>query len=508
MKRALALAFTVSFLIAGCKGKDESDKSAKPDEGDSPPAAGKTTHGSDTSAPSPVPDPGPKKSLPADTGEHSGPHQWSIRLGGTSRDSARDIALAPSGDIFLGGLIGAKEAEATATIAGSKLITEGVDAVITKLDASGKPVWARNFGGPGDDMIEAIAATPDGGVAVGGSFGDKLSFADKGVPAVGADDGFVAKFDADGRRLWAKRLGGEDIDSVYAMAADKDGNVYASGVFRQRAGFGDTELSSSGGAEAFLFSLDPHGNYRWVKKLDGPGTDYGRTVAVAADGSLYWLVEFSRRATLDKVTVDSAGNRDWAVFKLSASGEAQWAASYGGLMDDLAYRLTIDPAGDLLVAGAFSESMKLGETKLDAADESDAFVAKLDGRDGKAIWARGWGHKREDIAAAVATDRFGNVAVTGMYWNTVDFGGGDLKSAGEKDIFVVKLSPSGEHLWSKNYGGKQVDYARDLDFDADGNLLVGGTFYLTANFGGVDLTADSGKQPLPTGDMFVVKLGR
>lgn len=511
MKRALALVFAGSLLVAGCKGNGGSDKSAKPGDGDNAASAGKTTHGSDNGASAAVPgsiDRGPKKPLPADTGKHAGAHRWSLRLGGTSRESARDIARAPSGELFVGGLMGSKETESTATIAGSKLEADGVDAVIARLDATGKPQWARNFGGPGDDMIEAIAATADGGVAVGGSFAETLSFADTGVPAVGADDGFVAKFTGDGRRLWAKRLGGEDVDSVYAMASDKDGNVYASGVFRRRASFGDTELESSGGADAFVFSLDASGNYRWVKQLGAESTDYGRTLAVAPDGSLYWLVEFSRAVTVDGVVVESVGNRDWAVFKLSPAGKAQWAVAFGGLMDELAYRLVIDPAGDLIIAGSFDEALELGATKLVSAGEADAFVAKLDGRDGKVLWARSWGDKRADIAAAVATDRFGNVAVSGMYWNAVDFGGGELRSRGEKDIFVVKLSPTGDHLWSKNFGGEQVDYARDLEFDDDGNLLMAGTFYLTANFGGVDLTADSTGQKVPTGDMFVAKLGR
>lgn len=505
MKRALALVFTGSLVVVGCKGDG---KSANKDKGDNAPSAGKTRSDNGDGAKVPDKQPAtPKKPLPADTGKHEGAHQWSIRLGGNKRESARGLAADASGNLYIGGLMGAKETESTATIGPDKLTAEGVDAVVVKLDKTGKPIWARNFGGPGDDIIEAIAASPDGGVVFGGGFGEKLSFADRGVPAFGADDAFIGKYDADGKRLWAKRFGGEAVDNVHSVAVDKAGNVYASGVFRLTASFDDTELASSGQADAYLFSVDGAGKFRWVKKLDGEKNDYGRNVVIAPDGSIYWLVEFSRTATLGPVTLESVGNRDWAVIKLSPAGEAMWGVSYGGLFDDLVFGLAIDPSGDLLVTGAFNETLKIGDIELKAVDESDAFVAKLDGRDGKPLWAKSWGDKREDIGAAVATDRFGNVAVTGMYWNTVDFGGGPLKSNGEKDIFVVKLSPTGDHLWSKHFGGEQVDYARALMFDADSNLLVAGTFYLTANFGGVDLKADDKGESIPTGDMFLVELG-
>ena len=250
---------------------------------------------------------------------------------------------------------------------------------------------------------------------------------------------------------------------------DKQGNIYATGVFRLTGTFGDVELKSSGGADAYLFSVDASGKERWVKKLDGEKDDWGRTLAIADDGSLYWLVEFSRKATIGRVTLESVGNRDWGVIKMSASGEAVWGVSFGTLLDDLAYSLTIDPAGDLVIAGAFEETLKIGKSELKAAGNSDAFVAKLDGRNGAVLWAKSWGDKREDIATSAAVDKFGNIAVTGIYWNTVDFGGGPLKSNGEKDLFVVKLSPAGDHLWSKNFGGEQVDYGRAVMFDATDN---------------------------------------
>jgi hypothetical protein len=59
---------------------------------------------------------------------------------------------------------------------------------------------------------------------------------------------------------------------------DADGNAFAYGVFRQMAVFGiETEmpdtLYSNGLTDMFLMKYDTEGNYQWVRRLDGSGTE-------------------------------------------------------------------------------------------------------------------------------------------------------------------------------------------------------------------------------------------
>ena len=63
-----------------------------------------------------------------------------------------------------------------------------------------------------------------------------------------------------------------------------------------------------------------------------------------------------------------------------------------------------------------------------------------------------FGGTSDDIAYGVALDGSGNVVIVGQFQNTVDFGGGALTSAGDRDIFVAKYSPSGAYLWARRYG--------------------------------------------------------
>ncbi|HLN81480.1 MAG TPA: hypothetical protein VK392_09850, partial [Thermoanaerobaculia bacterium] len=62
-------------------------------------------------------------------------------------------------------------------------------------------------------------------------------------------------------------------------------------------------------------------------------------------------------------------------------------------------------------------------------------------------------------ASGIAVDGAGNVVVVGAFQNSVDFGGGSLTSAGGTDMFVAKYSASGAHLWSRRFGGASDDYA-------------------------------------------------
>jgi hypothetical protein len=68
-----------------------------------------------------------------------------------------------------------------------------------------------------------------------------------------------------------------------------------------------------------------------------------------------------------------------------------------------------------------------------------------------------------------------------------------LTSAGGADIYAAKYSPDGTHAWSKRFGGTSDDFGESVTADAAGNVVIGGSFRGTANFGGgdrVSLTQD------------------
>ena len=90
--------------------------------------------------------------------------------------------------------------------------------------------------------------------------------------------------------------------------------------------------------------------------------------------------------------------------------------------------------------------------------------------------------------------------ITGNFQGTVDFGGGDVTSAGNTDIFVLKLNSSGTFQWVNTYGSTSSDAGNGITVDSSGNAYITGYFQGTVDFGGGDVTSAGNL------DIFVLKL--
>lgn len=173
------------------------------------------------------------------------------------------------------------------------------------------------------------------------------------------------------------------------------------------------------------------------------------------------------------------GAEDAFALKLGPTGQTSWVRQLGTADRDLAFAVAADGAGNLLVAGATHGN--LAATNLGGAD---AFVSKLDAG-GNVLWTRQFGTASADEIGGVATDAAGNVIVAGST-------SGDLAgpNAGAGDAFVRKYDANGLELWTRQFGTGAGDWATDVETDAAGNvLLVGGTHgdLAAANAGGTDV---------------------
>ncbi|MFN4123060.1 MAG: T9SS type A sorting domain-containing protein [Flavobacteriales bacterium] len=85
-----------------------------------------------------------------------------------------------------------------------------------------------------------------------------------------------------------------------------------------------------------------------------------------------------------------------------------------------------------------------------------------------------------------AQDSQGNYVVSGYFEGSMDLDPGpgtfNVTSAGNQDIFVVKLNPQGQFLWGKTYGGAFQDFGREVHVDADDNIWLSGTFQRNVDF--------------------------
>ena len=429
-----------------------------------------------------------------------GEFRWATRAGGTGGDLGQGVAIDGSGNVLVAGYF-----TGTADFGGGPATAIGsYDLFVAKYTASGAYFWARHFGGTGLVVGQSVAVDANGDVAVTGYFTGTVDFGGGPLTSAGSYDIFVMKLSgADGSPLWAKRFGSPNDDIGYGVAVDGGGNVLVTGYFRDAADFGGGPLTSTyGGITLFVAKFSAGGAHLWSKSFWNTGVAIGYGIAADGAGNVAVTGSFTGRINFGGGDLTSAGGHDAFVASFSPDGGHRWSKRFGSTSFDRGYGVAVDRGGDVAVTGLFTYTVDFGGGPVTSAGSNDGFVAKLSGTDGAHLWSKRFGSTNVDYGYAVAVDAGGNVAVTGFFQGTVDFGGGPLVSAGLEDIFVEKLAgPDGAHLWSKRFGGTSTDYGYGVAIDGAGNVLSTGYFQNSADFGGGPLTS-AGRQ-----DAFVLSLG-
>lgn len=510
-RRTICIALLSALAFAGCdSSQNRADKA--PATQPEPPASPKATQ-PDTPAPAPAPVPTradstsaqPFAALQADPGKHAGAHLWSRRIGSDDQDSVRTVAIDAAGNVAVAGhySTGADFGD------GKAVEAQKVDAFVALYDPEGRLLWVIHFGGPGEDTGNAVTFDTQGNVLVAGLFTGEIMVGSQKLVGQGSDDAFVAKIGRDGTTVWARRFGGLDSDAAHDVVAGPGGDIFLTGSFKGKVlAAEDLRLESKGNEDIFVMRLDAAGDLVWLKQFGARWRDFGQRLALDRRGDLVLLTVFTGEVSFGGEILKPEGNQDVAVVKLNSNGEHIWSRRFGSHFNELGLGLAVDLAGNIAISGSFDNEITFGGDKLVGKGESDVFVARFD-PEGKHLWSRAFGSVREDIGYGVGVDKYGNITVGGWFWGTVDFGGGPLQAKGQnKDAFLLKLSASGEHIWSKRFGGQDHDQTRGVAVNEDGRAAVAGIFRFALDLGGPPLQAVSKPgDKAPPADVFVAVFG-
>jgi len=303
--------------------------------------------------------------------------------------------------------------------------------------------------------------------------------------------------------LWSVRHGGGSNDYLRDLATDSSGNVLIVGSFNSsNLDFGGGALNHAGSLDLFVAKLGSDGSHAWSVAW-GDGSD-DEALAVVADFADNIYVAGSFAGSLDvgnPPVLNSAGGRDVFVMKLNAAGQPLWQVGFGGGGDDKVRDLAVDAAGDVVIAGSFRGTVDFGGGQpRTAVDSEDAFVVKL-GASGAYQWDLAFGGNYDDAAEGVAVDAAGVTYIAGWFNTKIQIGSGpNIDGGGYYDAFVAKVDASGNHVWSQNFGPGDMQYAYAIAIDGDSNVVVGGGFHNSIDTGGGDLFSYGRR------DAFVVKL--
>lgn len=373
---------------------------------------------------------------------------WAKQITGISQvEEGKGIGLDAMGNVYSAGIF-ADSADLDPGAGIQMAYTHGGDDIyVQKLDLLGNFVWAFSIGGSGADVVHDLYTDAAGNTYITGQFKDTVDF-DPGagvtnLVALANDDIFFAKYDASGALVWAHRIGGTANDQGHGITADLSGNVYITGYFKG------------------IVDFDPGAN---VANLTGNGIE------------------------------------DIFVAKYDSSGNYLWAHSAGGANTDIGQSIAVDYMGNVLVTGNFNGASVdfdpgPATVSLSTNGMADIFVASYNDT-GKLNWAKSIGSDSTDDGLGIITDLHRSVFVTGYFRDTADFDPGpnvtDLISAGNQDIYILKLDSAGNFSWVKQIGGTGADAGNAIDIDYVGAV------YLTGYYSGtVDFDPDPSVSTLP-----------
>ncbi|MCI0452451.1 MAG: T9SS type A sorting domain-containing protein [Candidatus Latescibacteria bacterium] len=423
---------------------------------------------------------------------HASPvHYWSKRFGDASTDqTSYSVAVDASGNVLIaGGFL------STANFGGGLLTSAGgTDVFLASFATDGSHLWSKRFGDVNPNQIAyAVATDGAGNVLVAGSHWGTVNFGGSPLTSLGGDDIFFAKLDSDGDHVWSKRYGDASTDQIARSIAIGPANVIVlAGWFLGTVNFGGSNLSSAGGVDIFVATFDAGGNHVWSQRFGAQGDQRLESVAVDGSGNVVLTGYYDGTVDFGGGQLVSVAGNDIFLAKLSSTGSHLWSQRFGNSSNDQwGESVATDASGNVIATGHFESTVNFGGSTLTSAGGDDIYLVKFD-EDGGHTWSQRFGTTGNQTAKAVTIDALGGIALTGYYASTIDFGGGTLTNNGGVDIFVARFDPSGGHIWSAAFGGTTDQQAEAIAIDGAGKIALGGHFFSTVDFGGGNLTSAGG----------------
>jgi len=253
--------------------------------------------------------------------------EWQTTVGGDVNDYIFTLHQLSDGGYIFGGF-------SDSNLSGTK--TEPnlglFDYYIFKLDADGNLVWQNTLGGPGDEKLHAIVETQDGGFICGGTSETDTS-ADKSAALIGLEDYWVLKLDAWGNIEWDRTYGGFDVEELFDIQQDTEGNYIIAG-FTTSSMTGDVTEPIIGMQDGWAVKLDNSGDIVWENMIGGDMGDRLECAYVMNDGN--YFMGSGSFSPISGDQIETSWDWDYWLKKLDqATGDILWQVNLGGYGIDL-----------------------------------------------------------------------------------------------------------------------------------------------------------------------------
>lgn len=310
------------------------------------------------------------------------------------------------------------------------------------------------------------------------------------VPDPGDDGGpsgvFVGEID------FVQTFGGSAEDEAVGVVQANDGGYVIAGSTKSN----DGDITDKPGTDYdyLVLKLSAAGERLWSKTYGGTADDRATGISNTSDGG-YVISGHSRSA--DEDVSGNEGFHDYWILKIDANGNKQWDKNFGFSGSDQAFKVFETKDGGYFASGFLDVSASEGEGNDDRNREvqhgvGEYWAIKMDSS-GDWVWRRYFGGSNNDRSySALETADEGFLLVGASESDDFDI----TDSKGSYDFWAVRIDKDGTLLWTKSFGGTQIDIGYAVTKTSDGNYLMVGDVRSTDG----DVT-----NPLGNADAWAVK---
>ncbi len=394
---------------------------------------------------------------------------WTKTLGGSKVDAfgswpagRASSFVTENGDIVT--------AATTTSIDG--MITNSIEAPdvwIVKLNSKGDTLWTKLYGGNSWDVVTDIVQSQFGGFYICGyTYSNSNDFIGH-HGTIYETDGFIAKFDDNGNKIWIKQYGGYRIieiggdDYLYSVKEFPNGTVMAVGETNSINGelYFDNTMFNVG----WILHIDSLGNVIDSKKIvESAHSEWNANQFL----EIQILPENSGYVVLGQ-TFELINSHNIWVVRFDKAGQVVWSKAYGSASQTWACDLHVTNKKEIYAVGWVQSG---GRDVADAyiGGYSDTWLIKLDYNDGSIIRQRLYGGEDGyEWPYVLTSDCDGNVVVGGATSSSNFHGNG--KQFGGGDFWMFSINQKFDTLWTFRAGGSESDFITSINFYDDCNVI-------------------------------------
>ncbi len=336
---------------------------------------------------------------------------WGTYFGGTALDNVSGCSVSSSGQIYLTG-----ETYSVTGISSSGAYQGALngisDAFLCQFSSDGSRTWSTYYGGSAADGGKCCVVN-DGYIYVGGNTESSDVIASGGafqpLPG-GAQDGFLAKFDSQGQRIWGTYYGGTMLDNITSISvtgeelffcgqtASSD-NISTPGAHQP--------LFAGGVFDGFFVCFDTSGQRSWGTYYGGSAYD-GINACLPAPPNVIYIV--GSTSSLNNISTSGShqqayggGGYDGFIVQFDNSGTRNWGTYYGGSAIDRLYAGAIDDSNFFFASGGTYSMENISTPNaymFNLQGNSDALLIKFD-TGGHRLWGTYYGSVDGESALSV-----------------------------------------------------------------------------------------------------------